>query len=72
MAHNETDYAATLCVKDQARYCEKVALCGVDPFVLRESGCLRDTNLWPRVDAADISEFLVLRTSFITCQQLKA
>ncbi|XP_077527601.1 uncharacterized protein LOC144138970 [Haemaphysalis longicornis] len=72
MAQNETVYAATLCLKDQARYSEKVVLCGVDPFELSESDCVRDVNLWPRVDAADISEFLVLRTSFITRQQLKA
>lgn len=72
MTHDQTDYAATLCVKDQARYSEKVALCGVDPFELRESDWVRDVNLWPRIDAADISEFLVLRTSFLTRQQLKA
>ncbi|KAH7955507.1 hypothetical protein HPB52_001065 [Rhipicephalus sanguineus] len=47
MTHDQTDYAATLCVKDQARYSEKVALCGVDPFELRESDCVRDVNLWP-------------------------
>lgn len=72
MTHEQTDYAATLCVKDQVRYSSKVALCGVDPFELRESDCVRDINLWPRIDAADINEFLVLRTSFLTRQQLKA
>ncbi|KAH7952085.1 hypothetical protein HPB52_018233 [Rhipicephalus sanguineus] len=37
MTHDQTDYAATQCVKDQARYSEKAALCGVDPFELRGS-----------------------------------
>ncbi|KAH7983454.1 hypothetical protein HPB52_012141 [Rhipicephalus sanguineus] len=55
--------AATLSMKDQAYYSEKVALYGVDKFELRESDCVRDINLWPRVNAADISEFLALRTS---------
>lgn len=37
MAHDETDYAATLCIKYQARYSEKVPLYGVDLLELRES-----------------------------------
>ncbi|KAH7969089.1 hypothetical protein HPB52_014573 [Rhipicephalus sanguineus] len=44
MTHDQTDYAATLCVKDQARYSEKVALCGVDPFELRESDCVNHSQ----------------------------
>lgn len=53
------------------RYEDKTKQCGVDPFTLRADDCTVDLNLWPPVDVADIHEFLVLRTSFITRQQLK-
>lgn len=62
IAHDEIDYAVTLCVKDQVYYSEKVALCAVDMFELCESDCVKDINLSLQFDAADISEFLVLRS----------
>ncbi|KAK8767266.1 hypothetical protein V5799_005952 [Amblyomma americanum] len=65
-------YVSTLCPKDRAHYEEKTNQCGVDPFTLRADDCTVDFNLWPSVDIADINEFLVLRTSFVTRQQLKA
>ncbi|XP_037508471.2 uncharacterized protein LOC119384903 [Rhipicephalus sanguineus] len=65
-------YETTLSPKDRERYNEKIQLCGVDPFKMQAADCIADVNLWPRVDASDICEFLVLRTSFVTRQQLKA
>ncbi|KAH6920725.1 hypothetical protein HPB50_028287 [Hyalomma asiaticum] len=65
-------YTATLCQKDRERYEEKTRSCGLDPFTLRAGDCVSDVDLWPRVDSSDIHEFLVLRTSFITREQLKS
>ncbi|KAH6943543.1 hypothetical protein HPB50_024316 [Hyalomma asiaticum] len=47
-------------------------LCGQDPLMLRAGDCVSEVDLWPRVDSSDIHEFLVLRTSFITREQLKS
>ncbi|KAH6944504.1 hypothetical protein HPB50_003634 [Hyalomma asiaticum] len=65
-------YTATLCQKDRERYEEKTRSCGLDPFTLRAGDCVSEVDLWPRVDSSDIHEFLVLRTSFITREQLKS
>ncbi|KAH7944022.1 hypothetical protein HPB52_014347 [Rhipicephalus sanguineus] len=65
-------YTATLCQKDRERYEEKTRLCGPDPFTLRADDSVSGVELWPRVDISDIHEFLVLRTSFITGEQLKS
>ncbi|KAH7984256.1 hypothetical protein HPB52_018658 [Rhipicephalus sanguineus] len=66
------DYTATLCQKDRERYEEKTRLCGLNPFALRADDCVSDMDLSPHVDISDIHEFLVLRTSFITWEQLKS
>lgn len=66
------DYATSLKGSDKQRYCEKIKLCGADPFVLRAGDCTTDLSWWPCVDEADINEFLVLRTRFLTRKQLKA
>ncbi|KAH8009826.1 hypothetical protein HPB51_020174 [Rhipicephalus microplus] len=67
------DYAATLCQKDCERYEEKTRLCGgLDPFTLVAADFVSDMDLWLRVDSTNIFEFLVLRTSFTTRDQLKS
>ncbi|XP_077529384.1 uncharacterized protein LOC144141751 [Haemaphysalis longicornis] len=74
MASEPGGYAAALNEIDRARYEQKTALCGVDPFVLGEADCATSVELrplWPRVDDVDIVDFLVLRTSFVTLKQLK-
>ncbi|KAH8019757.1 hypothetical protein HPB51_021580 [Rhipicephalus microplus] len=62
---------STLSGSDRQRYGEKIELCGVNPF---SPGVryVANFDLWPHVDKRDISDFLVLRTSFATRKQLKA
>ncbi|KAH7957023.1 hypothetical protein HPB52_014373 [Rhipicephalus sanguineus] len=42
------------------------------PIHAPSDDCVSDVDLWPRVDISDIHEFLVLRTSFITGEQLNS
>ncbi|KAH7968261.1 hypothetical protein HPB52_007270 [Rhipicephalus sanguineus] len=66
------DYTPTLCRKDRERYEEKTRPLRAAPIHAPSDDCVSDVDLWPRVDIADIHEFLVLRTSFITGEQLKS
>ncbi|KAH6933487.1 hypothetical protein HPB50_015560 [Hyalomma asiaticum] len=72
MSVTQEDYTATLCQKDHERYEENTRICVRDPFTLRAGDCVSEVDLWPRVDSSDIHEFLVLRTSLITREQLKS
>lgn len=44
----------------------------VDPLDFQENEVLRDTNLLPRIDLADIKDYFANATSFATREQLKA
>ncbi|KAH7947518.1 hypothetical protein HPB52_012640 [Rhipicephalus sanguineus] len=65
-------YTVTLCQKDRERCEEKTRLCVLDPFTLHANDCVSDVDFWPRTDISYIHEFLVLRTTFITGEQLKS
>ncbi|KAH6948428.1 hypothetical protein HPB50_024369 [Hyalomma asiaticum] len=58
--------------KNRERYEIKTTPCGLDPFTLRAGDYVSDVDLWPRVDSSNIHEFLVLRTNFITREQMKS
>ena len=65
-----SDYAETLPDEAKKRYKEKLSIIGgVDPF-LRDVGLLAER--FPSVESVDIVSYLVLRTSFVTAEQLKA
>ncbi|XP_049518638.1 uncharacterized protein LOC125943391 [Dermacentor silvarum] len=66
-------YARGLDKPERLRYDEKVHLCGgVDPLQLKDAEHQRDVGLLPRVDFADIKNYLVHGTSFVSREQLKA
>lgn len=67
-----TGYISGLCDMDRERYALKVDLCGFDPFELDARDCENSCALLPRVTMCDIFDFLVLRTSFVTKNQLKS
>ncbi|XP_064487680.1 uncharacterized protein LOC135399876 [Ornithodoros turicata] len=66
------NYLSSLSDADRARYEQKIAQCGVDPFSIDAKNCTSNVDLWPQIDMCDILDFLVLRTSFITRKQLKS
>ena len=67
---NLSSYANSLSEEAKARYREKIAIIGgVDPF----SGSIGVLcERMPPVESIDIVSYLVLRTSFVTAEQLKA
>ena len=57
----------------RARYLQKIELCdGFDPYCLKKKDFSYDLNDFPSVEFPDISNYLVLQTSFFTCRQMKA
>ena len=67
-----SEYYADLTSPVKTRYCEKVLTCGFDPYMLKESECSEDLADYPSVEYPDIINYLVLQTSWITRQQMKA
>lgn len=66
-------YAQSLRGPEALRYAEKVGRCeDVDPLALADDELSSDTDLWPRVDFADVRDYLVNGTSFATREQFKA
>ncbi|KAG0417004.1 hypothetical protein HPB47_005960 [Ixodes persulcatus] len=66
-------YAQSLRGPEALRYAEKVGRCeDVDPLALAEDELSSDADLWPKVDFADVRDYLVNGTSFATREQFKA
>ncbi|XP_068743560.1 uncharacterized protein [Montipora capricornis] len=67
-----SDYYADLTGPAKTRYREKVVACGFDPYVLKKSDCSDELASFPSVGYPDIVNYLVLQTSWITGEQMKA
>ena len=67
-----SEYYAGLTGPAKTRYREKVLTCGFDPYMLKKSECSEDLADYPSVEYPDIVNYLVLQTSWITGQQMKA
>ncbi|KAH7943338.1 hypothetical protein HPB52_006959 [Rhipicephalus sanguineus] len=68
-----SDYAKSLSDPERRRYHIKVAKCGSDdPFALSDDQFTNDVGCYPSVDRADINDYLVHGTSFVTREQLKS
>ena len=67
-----SEYYAGLTGPAKTRYREKVLTCGFDPYMLKKSECGEDLADYPSVEYPDIVNYLVLQTSWITGQQMKA
>ena len=65
-------YCSTLLGPAKARYKEKVNLCGFDLYLLKKSECSDELADFPAVEYPDIVNYLVLQTSWVTGQQMKA
>ena len=69
---NFSDYYADLSGPAKTRYREKVVACGFDPCVLKTSDCSDELASFPSMEYPDIVNYLVLQTSWITGEQMKA
>ncbi|XP_046864314.1 uncharacterized protein LOC124458317 [Xenia sp. Carnegie-2017] len=68
-----SEYFLSLQPKAKSRYQEKLSLCdGLDPYSLKKSDFLTDHNNFPNLQFPDISNYLVVQTSFYTKKQMKA
>ena len=67
-----SEYYAGLTGSVKTRYCEKVFKCGFDPYMLKKSECGENLMDYPSVEYPDIVNYLVLQTSWITGQQMRA
>ncbi|KAH7956888.1 hypothetical protein HPB52_013466 [Rhipicephalus sanguineus] len=68
-----SDYAKSLSDPERRRYHIKVAKCGSDdPLALSDDQFTNDVGCYPSVDRADINDYLVHGTSFVTREQLKS
>jgi hypothetical protein len=65
-------YATKLLSTDKIRYLSKINVCGFDPYESRVADFSKDTKLWPKVEYADIVNYLVLATSHVSTEQMKA
>lgn len=68
-----SDYFYALDLNSRKRYIEKVKLCeGIDPYVLSTKDLTNELANYPPVQFPDISNYLVLQTSFCMTKQMKA
>ena len=67
-----SEYYTGLTGSAKTRYREKVFKCGFDPYMLKKSECSENLADYPSVEYPDIVNYLVLQTSWITGQQMKA
>ena len=68
-----SDYAKSLSDPERRKYHIKVAKCGGDdPLALSDDQFTNDVGCYPSVDRADINDYLVHGTSFVTREQLKS
>ena len=66
-------YVNTLEPNGKARYVGKISLCdGVDLYTMQNPGFSTDYKDLPNVQFANISNYLVVQTSFYSKQQIKA
>ena len=66
-------YVNTLSSDAKIRYLKKISLVeNVDPYCIEKVKWKTDEALWAAVQHPDIVNFLVLTTSFNTCEALKA
>lgn len=65
-------FMSGLCDMDRERYVQKIYICGFDAFELDTRDCEKSCALLPQGTMFDIFDFLVLRTSFVTKNQLKS
>ena len=73
MEMEDTEYVKHLDEPARSRYREKIAAhIGYDPYELKKSDFSRDLADLPSVEAMDITNFLVLQTSYYTANQMKA
>jgi len=57
----------------RARYLQKIEICdGIDPYCLKKKDFSYEFIDFPSVSFPDISNYLVLSTSFYTAKQMKA
>ena len=55
------------------RYQDKIQQCGgIDPYALTKADLVDDVGLWPAVTYMDIVNYMVLKTSFVTRDQMRA
>ena len=67
-----SEYYTGLTGSAKTRYREKVFKCGFDPYMLKKSEYSENLADYPSVEYPDIVNYLVLQTSWITGQQMKA
>lgn len=68
-----SEYAKALKGPARTRYCEKISnTLGYDPYNLNKSELSYDLEDLPGVEAIDITNYLVLQTSYYTASQMKA
>ena len=67
-----SEHCAGLTGSAKTRYHEKVFTCGFDPYMLKKSECSEDLADYPSFEYPDIVSYLVLQTSWITGQLVKA
>ncbi|XP_049517821.1 uncharacterized protein LOC125943211 [Dermacentor silvarum] len=68
-----SDYAKSLSDPERSRYIIKMTKCGGnDPLALSDDHFTNDVGFYPSVDHADIRDYLVHGTSFVTREQLKS
>ena len=68
-----SEYTKTLDPKTKHRYIDKLSLCnGIDPYVMKTKEFSQDFNDLPSIEFPDISNYLVIHTSFYTGKQMKA
>ena len=67
-----SEYYEQLEGPEKKRYKEKVYLCGFDPYTLKRSDFEDNVALFPGIEYPDIVNYLVVQTSWLTHQQMKA
>ena len=68
-----SEYTKTLDPKTKRRYVDKISLCdGIDPYMMKSKEFSQDFNDLPAIEFPDISNYLVIHTSFYTGKQMKA
>ena len=67
-----SDYCHSLEQSTRARYKEKCKKCGFDPYALKPSDFDSDLSGLPEVEYPDIVNCLVLQTSWLSKEQMKA
>jgi hypothetical protein len=67
-----SDYCNSLEQSAQARYKEKCRACGFDPYSLKPSDFVTDLNGLPNIEYPDIVNYLVLQTSWVSKEKMKA